>query len=54
MSAAGRQSAGEAPGAKVRSPFLEIQADREQEAMMLIGPSDELDEQFGPALEKGT
>jgi hypothetical protein len=48
-----QQGAGKALGAKDFRPFLESKVGRKHEAMMLIGPADDLEEQFGPRLGEG-
>jgi hypothetical protein len=48
-----QQGAGEALGAKNLRPFVESQVNREHEAMILIGPADDSEEQFGPRLGEG-
>jgi hypothetical protein len=48
-----QQGAGESLGAKDLRPFLEGQVRGKHEAVMLIGPADALEEQFGPRLEEG-
>ncbi len=48
MSEPVQQGAGEPLGAKNFRPFLEGQAGGHHEAVMLIGPADNLKEQFGP------
>jgi hypothetical protein len=45
--------AGEALGAKNLRPFVESQVNREHEAMILIGPADDSEEQSGPRLGEG-
>ena len=53
MSEPVQQGASESLGAKDFRPFLEGQVGRKHEAMMLIGPADDLEEQFGPRLGEG-
>jgi len=48
-----KQCAGEPLGAKDLDPFLESQVGGHHEAVMLIGPADDLKEQFGPGLGEG-
>ena len=50
MSEPVKQCAGEPLGAKDLGPFLERQVGGHHEAVMLIGPADDLEEQFGPGL----
>jgi len=47
-----QQGAGESLGAKDLRPFLEGQVGGQHETMMLIGPTDEIEEQFGSCLGK--
>ena len=53
MSEPVQQRTGEALGAKDLVPFLKDQVGGHHEAMMLIGPADNLKEQFGPRFGKG-
>jgi hypothetical protein len=48
-----KKSPGESLGAKDLGPFLEGQVGGHHEAMMLIGPADDLEEQFGSGLGEG-
>jgi len=48
-----QQGAGEPLGAEDFRPFLEGQVRGQHEAVMLIGPADDLEEQFGPRLGEG-
>ena len=48
-----KEGAGESFGAEDFCPFLEGQVGGKHEAMMLIGPADDLEEQFGPRLGEG-
>jgi hypothetical protein len=48
-----QQSAGKSLGTKDLHPFLEGQVGSQHEAVMLIGPADDLEEQFGSCLGKG-
>ena len=50
MSEPVKQCTGEPLGAKDLGPFLESQVGGHHEAVMLIGPADDLEEQFGPGL----
>ena len=47
MSEPVQQGSGESLGANDFRPFLEGQVGREHEAVMLIGPADDFEEQFG-------
>ena len=53
MSEPVQQGAGEPLGAEDFRPFLEGQVRGQHEAVMLIGPADDLEEQFGPRLGEG-
>ena len=53
MSEPVQQGTGKALGAKDFRPFLEGQVRGQHEAVMLIGPADDLEEQFGPRLGEG-
>src|SRR5512135_3903651 len=53
MSEPVQQGAGEALGAEDFRPFLEGQVRGQHEAVMLIGPANDLEEQFGPRLGEG-
>ena len=48
-----QQRTGESFGAKDLGPFLEGQVRGQHEAVMFIGPADDLEEQFGPRLGEG-
>jgi hypothetical protein len=48
-----QQGAGKSLGAKDFRPFLEGQVCGQHEAVMLIGPADGLEEQFGSCLGEG-
>jgi len=48
-----KQCAGEPLRAKDFGPFLEGQVSGHHKAMMLIGPADDLEEQFGAGLGEG-
>jgi hypothetical protein len=48
-----QQGAGEPLGAKDFRPFLEGQVRGQHKAVMLIGPADDLEEQFGSCLGEG-
>ena len=53
MSEPVQQGAGKSLGAKDIRPFLEGQVRGQHEAVMLIGPADDLEEQFGSCLGEG-
>ena len=53
MSEPVQQGAGESLGAKDLGPFLKGQVRGQHEAVMLIGPADNLEEQFGSCLGEG-
>ena len=53
MSKPVQKGAGESFGAKDLGPFLEGQVRGQHEAVMLIGPADDLGEQLGSGLGEG-
>ena len=53
MSEPVQKGSGESLGAKDLRPFLKSQVHSQHEAVMLIGPADDLEEQFGPRPGEG-